>query len=84
MAQAHASQLRVRRGVTKTVPFETIGTEAGSGLHFAAEAFAKLVAERDSAGLARAAKASLAIAATLEAPAQSARTGQRVAVGACA
>lgn len=78
------SQLRVRRGIANTVPFETIRTDVGSGFRFAAEAFAKLVAERDFAALAHAAKASLDIAATLEALAQSARTGQRVCVSTCA
>lgn len=74
------SQLRVRRGVANTVPFETIVSATGSGFRFAAEAFAKVVAERDFAAIERAAAASLDIAATLEAIARSAREGLEVTV----
>ena len=73
-------QLRVRRGIANTVPFEEIRSAAGSGFRFAAEAFARLVAERDYAAVGRAAEASLDVAATLEAIAQSARSGETVIV----
>jgi len=75
------SQLRVRRGVANTVPLETVPSATGSGFRFAAEAFAKVVAEHDFVAVARATAASLDIAATLEALARSARTGKPVKVG---
>ena len=74
------SQLRLRRGIANTVPFEEITAASGSGFRFAAEAFALKVAARDFAAIERAAQASLDIAATLEALAHSARLGQAVAV----
>ena len=49
---------------------------------FAAEAFARVVADRDFAAIERAAQASLDNAATLEALARSARLGQSVDVAA--
>jgi predicted dehydrogenase len=72
------SQLRVRRGSANTVPFEDVVSGGGSGFRFAAEAFAKVVAEQDFAAIARAAVASLDNASTLEALARSARLGQAV------
>jgi len=69
------SELRVRRGVANSIPFETIQHGVGSGFRFAAEAFAKVIGEGDFAAVERAAKASLDNAATLEAIARSARTG---------
>jgi predicted dehydrogenase len=74
------NQLRIRRGIANTIPFETIDSAPGSGFRFAAEAFARLVAERDFAAAGRAAQASLDIAATLEALARSAKLGQTVDV----
>jgi predicted dehydrogenase len=74
------SQLRLRRGTANSVPFEDIRSPTGSGFRFAAEAFAKVVAEGDHAAIGRAAEASLDIAATLEALARSARLGQPVPV----
>ncbi len=74
--------MRVRRGVANTVPFETICSPPGSGFRFAAEAFARVIAQRDTAAIARAAQASRDIATTLEALARSAREGVEVAVGA--
>ena len=74
------SQLRLRRGIANTIPFEEIRTGSGSGFRFAAEAFARVVAAQDFEAIARAAQASLDIAATLEALARSARLGQPVAV----
>jgi len=68
------SQMRVRRAGQPT--FETVASPTGSGFRFAAEAFAKLVRERDFAAAERAAEASLDIAATLEAALRSARLGQ--------
>ncbi|MEQ1807581.1 MAG: Gfo/Idh/MocA family oxidoreductase [Burkholderiaceae bacterium] len=74
------SQLRVRRGIANTIPFEDVHSGVGSGFRFAAEAFAKVVAERDFAAIQRAAQASLDNAATLEALAASARLGRAVEV----
>ena len=70
------SQLRIRKGTANTVPFEDISAEVGSGFRFAAEAFAMAVAENAAAFIERAAQASLDNAATLEAIARSAKTGQ--------
>jgi hypothetical protein len=70
------SELRVRRGTANSVPFEIIRSGVGSGFRFAAEAFAKVVADRDFAAIERAAAASLDNAATLDAIARSARLGQ--------
>ena len=69
------SQMRVRRGTANSIPFEEVVSTTGSGFLFAAEAFAKVVADDDFAAIERAASASLDIAATLEAIARSARTG---------
>jgi predicted dehydrogenase len=76
------SQLRVRRGVANNVPFEDIRSGVGSGFGFAAAAFARVIRERDFAAVARAAAASVDIAATLEAMARSARLGHAVEVAA--
>lgn len=70
------SLLRVRRGVSQ--PFEEVRSGTGSGFRFAAEAFARVVAERDTDAIERAADASLDIAATLEALGRSAREGREV------
>jgi predicted dehydrogenase len=72
------SELRVRKGIANSVPFESIRSGTGSGFYFCAEAFAHKVATRDFAAMDRAAAASLDIAATLEAIARSARQGQAV------
>lgn len=74
------SQLRLRRGIANSVPFEEIRSAVGSGFRFAAEAFAAAVAAQDFAAFEGAAAASLDNAATLEALARSARTGQAVEV----
>jgi predicted dehydrogenase len=74
------SQLRLRRG-SGNGRFETIGSPAGSGFRFAAEAFAAVVAARDVAAIERAAQASLDIAAMLDAIVASARTGATVELG---
>jgi len=76
------SQLRIRRGVANTIPFEDIHSVPGSGFAFCAEAFARVVAARDTDAIERAAAASLDIAATLEAIAQSARSGRPIEVAA--
>ena len=68
------SRLRLRRGRTN-VPFEDIKTGCGSGFRFAAEAFAKVVAERNFAAIGRAAQASIDNARTLAALARSAQSG---------
>ena len=72
------NQMRLRRGASFGVPFEDVRTGSGSGFAFAAEAFARLVAEQDFAAFERAAACSLNIAASLTAIAQSARSGQAV------
>ncbi|MEF7612475.1 hypothetical protein V4F39_01045 [Aquincola sp. MAHUQ-54] len=72
------SRLRVRRGVFNTIPFEDLDAGTGSGFRFAVEAFARVVHARDVDAIGRAAAASLDIAATLEALAESARTGREV------
>ena len=72
------SQLRVRRGTGNAIPFEEVRSGVGSGFRFAAEAFAKVVAQRDFAAIGRAEQASLDIATTLEAIARSARLGRAV------
>jgi predicted dehydrogenase len=72
------SQLRVRRGLANTIPFENVPAAVGSGFQFAAEAFADVVRRRDFASVGRARQASQDIAQTLEAIALSARTGQTV------
>lgn len=74
------SQLRVRRGTANTTPFEEVRSGTGSGFRFAADAFARVVAERDFDAIERAAAASIDIAATLEALGQSARRGEAVEV----
>jgi len=74
------SQLRVRRGGSG--PFEAVRSPTGSGFRFAAEAFATVVAARDFAAIERAARASLDIAATLDAITASARTDAAVDVAA--
>jgi predicted dehydrogenase len=74
------NQLRARRGTANTIAFEDIRSGTGSGFRFAAEAFAKVVAEKDFAAIERAAQASLDIAATLEAIALSAKLGRAVNV----
>lgn len=74
------SQMRVRKGILNSIPFETPRSATGSGFRFGAEAFAKVVADHDFAAIERAAAASIDIAATLEAIAQSARTGRAVDV----
>jgi len=76
-----ASRLRVRRGTHFLIPYEDIVTGTGSGFRFAAEAFAKVVAEGDFAGVSRAAQASLDNAAALKAITDSARSGQVVTLG---
>jgi predicted dehydrogenase len=76
------SQMRVRRGTANSIPFEDIASATGSGFLFAAEAFAKVVADKDFAAIDLAASASLDIAATLKAIARSARSGVAVDVAA--
>jgi predicted dehydrogenase len=69
------SQMRVRRGIANTIPFEDIASPFGSGFAFEAEAFAGLVRRRDFAAVEHAARVSIDIARTLEAIAASARSG---------
>jgi predicted dehydrogenase len=74
------SLMRLRRGVAATTPFEAIQSATGSGFYFAAERFAKAVAQRDIDFFSRQAAASLDNAATLAALAESARLQQAVNV----
>lgn len=74
------SELRVRRGVAATLPFEPQPTATGSGFRFAAEAFARMVHGRDTQAMEQAAVVSVENAATLQALAQSAKLGQPVDV----
>jgi predicted dehydrogenase len=72
------SQLRVRRGIANSIPFEEIHSATGSGFRFAAEAFAQVVRDGDMAAVERAAAASHDIAATLDAIQASAKSGHMV------
>jgi len=74
------SQLRIRRGIANTIPFEDIAAPDGSGFRYEAEAFAALVRNPDPVVLAREAAFSIDIAATLEAIAKSARSGAPASV----
>jgi predicted dehydrogenase len=73
-----ASEMKLRRGIPATIPFEQVRSPTGSGFRFTAEAFAAMVAKRDMAAMERYAAISLDIAATLEAIAVSAREGRTV------
>ena len=74
------SQMRVRKGTANSIAFEEVRSATGSGFRFCAEAFARVVAEKDFAAIDRVAAASRDIAATLEAIATSARTQKTVKV----
>lgn len=74
------SQLRVRRGTANTIAFEDVASATGSGFRFAAQAFASVVQARDFDAIELAARASLDIAATLQALQASARSGAWVEV----
>jgi len=74
------SQLKVRKGIANSIPFEEIKSASGSGFRFAAEAFAKVVLNGDRAAIQRAAAASKDIAATLDAIQASARSGLMINV----
>jgi predicted dehydrogenase len=74
------SQLRVRKGIANSIPFEEVPAALGSGFKFAAEAFADVVRRRDLAAVGRAKQASLDIAQTLQAIALSARTGKTISL----
>lgn len=72
------SMMRVRKGYGNAIPFVNVHSAAGSGFAFCAEAFAKVIRDRDFAAIDRAAAASCDIAATLAAIGQSARTARFV------
>jgi predicted dehydrogenase len=74
------SQMRVRRGIPNSVPFEAVRSQTGSGFFFAAESFARMIASHDEAAIAYYAQASLDNAATLAAIIESARAKQSVAL----
>jgi predicted dehydrogenase len=69
--------MRVRRG-RGNGPVEPVTSPAGSGFRFAAEAFADVIARRDFAAVEAASRASLDIAAIIDAIAASARSGAAV------
>ena len=77
-SDAVPSQLRIRRGIANTIPFEDIAAPNGSGFRYEAEAFAAMVRGNDAAGFEEAARFSIDIAAMLEAIAKSARSGAAV------
>jgi predicted dehydrogenase len=74
------SEMRVRKGQTVADPFEPVHSRTGSGFRFGAETFARMVAEKDVAGMERMAAISLDISRTIDAITQSARSGEEVAV----
>ncbi|MEY2953362.1 MAG: hypothetical protein RLZZ401_1449 [Pseudomonadota bacterium] len=76
------SLMRVRKGFGNATPFVDVQSATGSGFAFCAEAFAKVIREKDFAAIARAEAASVDIAATLAAIAQSAKLGAPVGVAA--
>ena len=74
------SLMRVRKGFANSIPFAEVQSATGSGFAFCVEAFAKRIQAKDFAAIERAAQASLDIAATLEAIAQSAKLNAAVGV----
>ena len=74
------NELRVRRGTANTIPLEPVAAATGSGFRYAAEAFARMIADADVDAVEQAAAASLDIASMLEAIAASARSGGPVRV----
>jgi predicted dehydrogenase len=76
-----ASQLRVRRGIANSIPFEDIISPTGSGFRFTAEAFARMVSFRDFSTMEHYASASRDIAAVLEGIAGSARSRSQFVFG---
>jgi predicted dehydrogenase len=74
------SEMRVRKSPTATVPYEQVHSRTGSGFRFGAEAFARMVAEKDFVGMERLAAISFDVARTIDAITQSARSGEEVAV----
>ena len=75
------SQMRIRKGILNTIPYEDIHSVTGSGFRFAAEAFAQVVREKDMEAITKTTAASLDIAATLEAIKSSAQSGRIVTLG---
>jgi predicted dehydrogenase len=74
------SMMRVRRGITNSLPFEAVESDVGSGFYFAAETFARIVKNGDEAAIEYYKQTSLDNAATLAAIIESARSGQSVAL----
>ncbi len=74
----HPSEMRLRRGFSAMIPFEHIHSRTGSGFQFAAEAFAKMIVENDSAGMERMAAMSLDVARMIDAIVLSAKSGKEV------
>lgn len=77
-SEAVPSQLRIRRGTANTIPFEDVPSAHGNGFKYEAEAFAALVRRGSYGTIEPTASTSIDIAHTLEAIAQSARSGQSV------
>lgn len=75
------SRMMLRRGTAQNTPFEEVSSLVGSGFLFAVETFARLVrgTERQSL-VSHAARASLDIAATVDAIYESVRSEQPVGV----
>ncbi len=71
-------RLRVRRLAANNAPFEDIKSPSGSGFAFEAQTFARLIRDADMNAVAAAARASIDIAATLDAIQLSARRGVAV------
>jgi predicted dehydrogenase len=67
------SMMRVRKGFGNAIPFVDVQSASGSGFAFCAEAFAKVIHEKDFAAIERAEAASCDIAAALAAIGKSAR-----------
>ena len=74
------SQLRIRRGIANTIPFEDVAAPFGSGFRYEAEAFADMIRRNDAAAFEAAAQFSIDIATTLEAIGESARAGPAIAL----
>ena len=66
-SDAVPSQLRIRRGIANTIPFEDVAAAVGSGFRYEAEAFADMIRRNDAAAFEAAAQFSIDIATTLEA-----------------
>jgi predicted dehydrogenase len=69
------SQLRLRRGVANSIPFEAIDSPCNSGFFYAAETFVQMITKQDQALMAHYQSMSIDIAHSLHCLAASARSG---------